>query len=103
MAIAAQPVAVALVERLHAQIVRHQFRLALQPGRPRVSLPEHERIVDAIAAGDPEAAEDAMRRHVASVVDALKTAASLQTPAAPPVGPGAPAVSRGAPAASSGP
>jgi DNA-binding GntR family transcriptional regulator len=74
-AIAAQPVAAALLERLHAQIVRHQFRLALQPGRPRVSLPQHERIVDAIAAGDPTAAEDAMRHHVASVVDALRAAA----------------------------
>ena len=79
MAMAAQPVAAALVERLHAQIVRHQFRLALQPGRPRVSLPEHERIVDAIAAGDPEAAEDAMRHHVASVVDALKATAAAGT------------------------
>lgn len=82
MAIAAQPVAAGLVERLHAQVVRHQFRLALQPGRPRVSLPEHERIVDAIASGDPVAAEDAMRQHVASVIDALKVAASRDAAAA---------------------
>jgi DNA-binding GntR family transcriptional regulator len=82
MAIAAQPVAAALVERLHAQVVRHQFRLALQPGRPRVSLPEHERIVEAIAAGDPKAAEAAMRRHLASVVDALSAAAPRETSAA---------------------
>ncbi len=76
LAIAAQPVAAALVDRLHAQIVRHQFQLALRSGRPRVSLPEHERIVDAIAAHDPAAAEDAMRRHLASVIDALSAAAS---------------------------
>ncbi|HZD00033.1 MAG TPA: GntR family transcriptional regulator [Actinomycetes bacterium] len=75
LTIAAQPVAATLVDRLHGQIVRHQFRLALQPGRPRVSLPEHERIVDAIAAADPVAAEDAMRRHLASVVDALRATA----------------------------
>jgi DNA-binding GntR family transcriptional regulator len=82
LAIAAQPVAAALVDRLHAQIVRRQFQLALQPGRPRVSLPEHERIVEAIAAADPAAAEDAMRQHLASVVDALRAAAPREAAAA---------------------
>jgi DNA-binding GntR family transcriptional regulator len=83
MAIAAQPVAAALLDRLHAQFVRHQFRLSLQPGRPQRSLPEHERIVDAIAAGDPAAAEDAMRRHLASVIDTL-AASARQLAAAQP-------------------
>ena len=39
--ISGQAVAVGLLERLHAQLVRHQFQLALRPGRPEVSLPEH--------------------------------------------------------------
>jgi len=37
----------ALIERLGAQVVRHQFRLSLQPGRPAFSLPQHERIIEA--------------------------------------------------------
>jgi DNA-binding GntR family transcriptional regulator len=65
-----------LIERLGAQVVRHQFRLALQPGRPAVSLPQHERIIAAVAAGDPDAAEQAMRAHLASVAEALRGSAA---------------------------
>jgi DNA-binding GntR family transcriptional regulator len=65
-----------LIERLGAQVVRHQFRLALQPGRPAVSLPQHERIIEAVAAGDPDAAEQAMRSHLASVAEALRSSAT---------------------------
>lgn len=61
-----------VLERLRAQGVRHQFRLALQPGRPAVSLPEHLAIIEAICAGDAQAAEQAVRRHLASVIEALK-------------------------------
>ncbi|NUT48252.1 MAG: FCD domain-containing protein, partial [Saccharothrix sp.] len=53
------------------QNVRHQFRLATHPGRPQTSLPEHLAIIDAICAGDPEAADHAMRTHLRSVLDAL--------------------------------
>ena len=62
-----------IIERLGAQVIRHQFRLALQPGRPAVSLPQHERIIAAVVARDPDAAEAAMRGHLASVVQALRT------------------------------
>ena len=62
----------AIIQRLGAQVIRHQFRLALQPGRPAVSLPQHERIIAAVVARDPEAAEAAMRAHLASVVQALR-------------------------------
>jgi DNA-binding GntR family transcriptional regulator len=62
-----------ILEQLRGQMVRHQFRLALVPGRPAVSLPQHGAIVTAIAAGDPAAAEDAMRRHIDSVIGALRT------------------------------
>ena len=57
-----------------AQIVRHQFRLSLRPGRPQVSLPEHLAIVNAIVNRDPAAAEAAARAHLGSVIDALRAA-----------------------------
>ena len=70
-----QQVASELIERLRGRSgVTHQFHLALQPGRPSVSLPEHLAIIESVAARDPEAAEAAMRRHVESVLKALRTA-----------------------------
>lgn len=69
--IADHKTAAELVERLGAQVVRHQFRLSLQPGRPSVSLPQHEAIIAAVAGGDPDAAEAAMRAHLSSVLTAL--------------------------------
>jgi DNA-binding GntR family transcriptional regulator len=67
-----QQVAAALLERLNAQIVRHQFRLSLRPGRPQTSLPEHLAIIEAVCAGDGPAAEKAAREHLASVAEALR-------------------------------
>jgi DNA-binding GntR family transcriptional regulator len=67
-----QQVAAGLLERLNAQVVRHQFRLSLRPGRPQVSLPEHIALIEAICAGDPAAAELAARNHLASVAEALR-------------------------------
>jgi DNA-binding GntR family transcriptional regulator len=64
--------AVALLERLRAQSVRHQFRLSFQPGRAAVSAPEHAAIIDAIVARDPEAAVEATRAHLGSVIQALR-------------------------------
>ena len=66
-----QQVAAALLDRLNAQLVRHQFRLSLRPGRPQASLGEHLAIIDAIAAGRPAQAEEATRRHLRSVITAL--------------------------------
>jgi DNA-binding GntR family transcriptional regulator len=73
--IAGQDTASDLIARLNAQIVRHQFQLSLRPGRPQVSLGEHLAIVDAVLAGDPIAAERAMRDHLDSVIAALGQAA----------------------------
>lgn len=70
--IAAQRTAAELLQRLRAQIVRHQFRLALQPGRPRESLPEHLAIIEAIAARNSTSAQAATRRHLTSVLDRLR-------------------------------
>ncbi|MET8927257.1 GntR family transcriptional regulator [Streptomyces sp. NPDC004623] len=79
--ISGQKVAQALLDRMNGQMVRYQFRLALRPGRPAQSLPQHLAIIDAVVAGDPDAAEAAARAHVDSVVEALR-----DTPA--PVRPG---------------
>jgi DNA-binding GntR family transcriptional regulator len=70
-----------IVQTLRGQLVRHQFTLSLLPGRPQVSLPQHERVVAAIRSRDPKAAEDAMREHIASVIDALRSIESLGGPA----------------------
>jgi DNA-binding GntR family transcriptional regulator len=69
--ISGQEVAAGLIARLNGQLVRHQFRLSLRPGRPQQSLPEHLAIIAAIIAKDPARAEQAARDHLRSVVAAL--------------------------------
>lgn len=69
--IGGQRTAAGVLERLRAQSVRHQFRLAMHPGRPQVSLPQHLAITEAIAARDPESAERAARAHLRSVIETL--------------------------------
>jgi DNA-binding GntR family transcriptional regulator len=61
-----------LISTLNTQLVRFQYRTILLPGRGERSLREHVAIIDAIAAGDPEAAEAAMRTHLSQVADALR-------------------------------
>ncbi|MEV0628575.1 GntR family transcriptional regulator [Nonomuraea wenchangensis] len=73
--IAGHRTAAAIIERLGAQVVRHKFRLARQPGRAAVSLPQHELVVAAIVARDPEAAQTSMQQHLRSVVKALESSA----------------------------
>lgn len=70
--ISGQRTAAGLLERLRGQSVRHQFRLAMRPGRPQVSLPEHLAIIDAICAHRPDEAAEATRAHLASVIEALR-------------------------------
>ncbi|MER5478537.1 GntR family transcriptional regulator [Streptomyces sp. NPDC002734] len=67
-----QSVADELLQRLNAQLVRHRFQLALRPGRPQRSLPEHLAIIDAVTARDPKAADQAVRVHLTSVIAALR-------------------------------
>ena len=62
-----------LIERLHAQHVRSQFRIILVPGRPPQSVAEHRAIVEAVASRDGDAAEAAMRDHLAHTVQALRS------------------------------
>jgi DNA-binding GntR family transcriptional regulator len=70
--IAAHETAARLLRQLRDQTVRHQFSLSLVPGRPSVSLPQHEAIVAAITARDAGEAERAMREHLQSVIDAFR-------------------------------
>ena len=69
--ISAQAVAADLLEPLNGQLVRHQFRLSLRPGRPQASLPEHLAMISAIAGRRPAEAEQATRQHLRSVITAL--------------------------------
>jgi DNA-binding GntR family transcriptional regulator len=62
-----------LIATMRGQLVRHQYALSLLPGRPAVSLPQHERIIEAIRSRSPKAAEEAMRAHIASVIEALRS------------------------------
>jgi DNA-binding GntR family transcriptional regulator len=61
-----------LVANLRNRAAHHQFRLALVPGRAAESLTQHAAIVEAVASGDGRAAEEAMRAHLASVLDVLR-------------------------------
>jgi DNA-binding GntR family transcriptional regulator len=71
-AAARQPVAAALIDRLQAQLVRHQFRLSLRPGRSQVSLGELTDLVGAVADRDGDRAEAAAGVHFRSVIAALR-------------------------------
>ena len=70
-----------IINRVRAQIVRHQYRIAMNPGRPTVSLPEHLEIIDAICANDPERAETALRNHMRSVMSTLRSMSSNESSA----------------------
>jgi DNA-binding GntR family transcriptional regulator len=78
--IAAHETAARLLRQLRGQTVRHQFSLSLVPGRPSVSLPQHEAIVTAITARDSDGAEQAMHVHLQSVIDAFRALAAAAVP-----------------------
>ncbi|HET6864848.1 MAG TPA: GntR family transcriptional regulator [Solirubrobacteraceae bacterium] len=61
-----------LIATLKSQLVRFQYRTILLPGRSEHSFGEHAAIVQAIAGGDPGAAEQAMRTHLSHVAEALR-------------------------------
>ncbi len=59
----------ALIENLRAHLTRIGQLTAEIPGRIEASVDEHEKILEAIAARDPELAERQMSRHIRSVRD----------------------------------
>jgi DNA-binding GntR family transcriptional regulator len=79
-----QSTAQAILERLRGQNVRHQFRLALHPGRAAVSLPQHLEIIEALCTGEAEAAEAAVRRHLHSVIETLPEVSTTRSREARP-------------------
>jgi DNA-binding GntR family transcriptional regulator len=70
--IARHQVAADLIANLRNRAVHHQFQLAVMPGRAAESLGQHRAIVDAVVAGDGDAAGRAMQDHIASVIDTLR-------------------------------
>ena len=81
--IAAHETTARLLRQLRDQTVRHQFSLSLVPGRPTVSLPQHEAIVTAITARDPDAAQQAMHEHLQSVVQAFQALSAAAAQGSP--------------------
>lgn len=77
-AIAGNQVGTSLLNTLKSQSIRFQYRTILQPGRLQRSLAEHETIVEALAARDPDACEAAMRVHLSHVVETLQAAIARQ-------------------------
>jgi DNA-binding GntR family transcriptional regulator len=79
-AIADHGTATRLVATLKSQAIRFQYETILQPGRAQRSLQEHEAIVAALAARDPDASEAAMREHLGYVVETLRWAIDRHSP-----------------------
>jgi DNA-binding GntR family transcriptional regulator len=52
---------------------RVRVMLSLVPGRPAVSLVQHERIVAAIMARNPAEAQTAMQDHISNVIEAFSS------------------------------
>lgn len=69
--------AAAIIERLRLQLVRYNMRLSLEPGRPLVTLVDHEKVIEAIASGDSAAAETLMREHLQEVVTTLRATTTV--------------------------
>lgn len=76
IAASGQRTAAETIRRLRGQAVHYQFRLANQPGRPGISLPQHLAIIEAVCAHDAEAAAAAMQDHLDSVAQAISEIAS---------------------------
>lgn len=64
--------ALRLIHALNSQSVRYQYRTILIPGRSAASAAEHKAIVDAVVAGRPEEAENAMRTHLFNVAQSVQ-------------------------------
>ena len=61
-----------LVERIHSALLVARFPLARPQYRQERALPEHRRILDAVAAGDPAEARQAMSDHLDTIAGYLE-------------------------------
>ncbi|MFI5613587.1 GntR family transcriptional regulator [Amycolatopsis sp. NPDC051903] len=73
----AQQTANDVLERLRYPSVRYQFQVSLLPGRIEEGLAEHVAVIEAVASGDGDAAEAAMRGHLLSLVVSLRKLSEL--------------------------
>jgi DNA-binding GntR family transcriptional regulator len=65
-------IATRILQNLHSQIIRFQYRTALMAGRAAQALQEHKDVAEAVCSGDGEKAELVMRKHLEAVEQALK-------------------------------
>ena len=72
-----QSVVAQLLDRLHAPLIRHQFRIILVPGRKEASLAEFRDILSYLEKRDAAGAEQAMRHHMAQLGQSLQQASHL--------------------------
>jgi GntR family transcriptional repressor for pyruvate dehydrogenase complex len=70
-----------LIERIHAALLEARFPTARPQYRLELTMPEHERIAEAIIAGDPETAQEAMRAHLERVKTYLDAELAGEDPA----------------------
>ena len=68
------------IQRLRNQSLRFELRALTQPGHLAVSLPQHEAIINAICANNPEAAAQAMRNHLEDVARFIRPASHEGNP-----------------------
>ena len=66
------PRAQRLLDAMRALLDRPRFHALPEDGRPKATVAEHRRIVDAIRTGDPEFASAAMRVHLNMVARAIE-------------------------------
>lgn len=65
-----------LMEDLYYQLRLYRFKASTEPGRAKAAFHEHQAILDALGARDPDAAEAAMRRHIRNAARSLASARS---------------------------
>jgi DNA-binding FadR family transcriptional regulator len=73
-----------LVQRLHSSLLTARYPLARPQNRVERALPEHRRILDAIASGDADEARAAMRDHLETVEEYLRDHAAEHSDAPTP-------------------
>jgi DNA-binding GntR family transcriptional regulator len=61
-----------ILQNLHSQIIRFQYRTVLMAGRAAQALQEHKDVAEAVCSGDGDRAEKIMREHLQAVELALK-------------------------------
>ena len=75
-----------LMEDLYYQLRLYRFKASTEPGRAQAAFREHQAILDALSARDPDAAEAAMRRHVRNAARSLASARTPDLQAVAPAG-----------------